>query len=153
MTGFLITVIVLLLVVVGVLLARRRRPDPTDLLGSALAERAAEHARAAAGPPDAAALRQQVLQHLAQQQKILAVKAYRDATGAPLAEAVRAVEQIAAGAAAPAPRQPLSVPLPPDLLATARQLTQQGRKIEAVKVVRQRTGLTLREAKDVVDSL
>jgi len=34
----------------------------------------------------------------------------------------------------------------------ARELLRQGRKIEAIKVVREETGLGLREAKDLVES-
>ncbi|WP_244931451.1 ribosomal protein L7/L12 [Nocardioides sp. W7] len=37
--------------------------------------------------------------------------------------------------------------------AEARLLKQQGRAIEAIKVVREQTGLGLREAKDLVDRL
>ncbi|MEV4417473.1 hypothetical protein [Catellatospora sp. NPDC049609] len=165
MTGILIAVIVLLAVLVVVLLAmparaRRRRHDPTDLLGSALAAREAEHARSAhaAGPPAAGAeaLVQQVRLLMGQRKKIHAVKLWREATGVPLAEAVRAVELIAAGGTPgvrPAAGQPAGPPAGPELMANARDLKRQGRLIEAVKLVRRHSGLTLREAKDVVDSL
>jgi ribosomal protein L7/L12 len=38
-------------------------------------------------------------------------------------------------------------------MTDARRLKRQGRAIEAIKLVRQHTGLGLREAKDVVDGL
>lgn len=167
MTEILLAVIVLLLVIIGLLLARRRRHDPTDLLGSAMAAREAEHARGArtgssgAAPADADALVQQVRMLMNQRKKILAVKLWRDATGVSLADAVKAVELIAAGGtpslpkagALPTAGQPVSPVLGPELTANARALKHQGRAIEAIKLVRQHTGLGLREAKNVVDAL
>ncbi|GAB4057461.1 hypothetical protein [Catellatospora paridis] len=161
MTGFLIAVIVVLLVVISMLVARRRRHDPTDLLGSALAARDAEHARSArkaAGQPTAEgdALVQQVRLLMNQRQKIPAVKLWRDATGTSLADAVKAVELIAAGGTpttAGMTGQPVHPVLGPDLMTNARNLKQQGRPIEAIKLVRQHTGMGLREAKNVVDAL
>jgi|SRR5271156_5677879 len=44
-------------------------------------------------------------------------------------------------------------PLPEDLEARLRLLIDSRRKIEAIKVLRQSTGLGLKEAKDVVDSM
>ncbi|MBI3226877.1 MAG: ribosomal protein L7/L12 [Mycolicibacterium cosmeticum] len=37
--------------------------------------------------------------------------------------------------------------------ATVRDLAFQGKKIQAIKVLREETGLTLKEAKDIVDRL
>ncbi|WP_186315834.1 ribosomal protein L7/L12 [Catellatospora sichuanensis] len=163
MTGILIAVIVLLLAVIGLLLARRRRHDPTDLLGFAMAAREAEHARstrtasAAAPAPSADALVQQVRMLMNQRQKIPAVKLWRDATGVSLADAVRAVELIAAGGTPSLPPTGMAAktgqPVSPLLMANARNLKLQGRPIEAIKLVRQHTGMGLREAKDVVDAL
>lgn len=66
---------------------------------------------------------------------------------------------------APAPSQPPSRPLPPrpgrkaplpgapaDWEAEARGLAATGQKIQAIKVVREATGLGLKESKDLVDS-
>lgn len=41
----------------------------------------------------------------------------------------------------------------PNIDAEVRMLVQQGRKIQAVKLVRERTGLRLKEAKDIVDRM
>ncbi|WP_155368294.1 hypothetical protein [Catellatospora vulcania] len=161
MTGFLIAVIVVLVVIIGLLVAKRRRADPTDLLGSALAARDAEHARSAraghAGPPPAHgdALVQQIRVLMNQRKKIHAVKLWREATGATLADAVKAVELIEAGGT-PSPLaagQPALGLLGPELMANARSLKQQGRAIEAIKLVRQHAALGLREAKNIVDAL
>ncbi|WP_214410306.1 ribosomal protein L7/L12 [Sphaerisporangium fuscum] len=44
-------------------------------------------------------------------------------------------------------------PIPGDLQGQAHALAAQGRKIEAIKLVRQRTGFGLKQAKDYVDAL
>ncbi|MFC7244953.1 ribosomal protein L7/L12 [Catellatospora aurea] len=167
MTEIMLAAIVVLLVVIAVLLARRSRRDSTDLLGSAMAAREDEHARASgtgsavAGTPEAEFLVQQVRMLMNQRKKIPAVKLWRDATGASLADAVKAVEQIAAGGTPSVPKAgvlptaglPVGPMLGPELMTNARDLKRQGRAIEAIKLVRQHTGLGLREAKDVVDEL
>ncbi|MEV0460226.1 ribosomal protein L7/L12 [Catellatospora methionotrophica] len=159
MTEILMAVIVLLLAVIVLLLVRRRRADPTDLLGSAMAARNTEHARSAHAAPAAGgdALVQQVRSLMAQRKKVPAVKLWREATGVSLAEAVRDVDLIAAGglpsppaAGLPPTAQRLAGP---DLMANASALKHQGRAIEAIKLVRQHTGLGLREAKNIVDGL
>jgi len=43
--------------------------------------------------------------------------------------------------------------LPPDLAAEARALLAAGQKIAAIKLVRDRTGLGLKQAKDAVEAL
>ena len=77
--------------------------------------------------------------------KIEAVKIVREETGASLKDALRAVEEIEAGAREVeiAPTDPM-----PEVEALARE----GRTVEAVQVLRQRSGLGLKEAKDVVDA-
>ncbi|BCJ76267.1 hypothetical protein CS0771_58110 [Catellatospora sp. IY07-71] len=156
MTGFLIAVIVLLACALGLALARRGRAGSPDLVQSALAARAAAPARTIV-PADSDALSQQVWLLMSQGRKIHAVKLWREATGVPLADAVRAVERIAAGGAPPrqlAPADPqLAALLGPQVLADAQQLKRQGRAIQAIKLVREQTGVTLREAKDFVDHL
>lgn len=67
-----------------------------------------------------------------------------------LVVAALAVSGIMAGQSSP----PRVVPTVDEALrAEARALCDRGRAIDAIKLVRTRTGLGLREAKDVVDSL
>jgi large subunit ribosomal protein L7/L12 len=154
MTEVLIAVIVVLvLVIAGLLLARRRRAEPTDLLGAHLAARAEQVDAASAGDQSDLVARVRFL--LAQHKKIHAVKAWRDATGATLADAKRAVEQIEVGGRPVQPASKSGAPslLGPQLMEVARQLKRGGRKIEAIKLVRHHTSLGLREAKEIVDNL
>ncbi len=95
---------------------------------------------------------------------IPAVKAVREATGLSLREAKRVVDHMAAGHAMPdlpsgphasvdlstSVRRPLSTA---ELDARLRALTGAGRKIQAIKELREQTGMSLREAKDHVDRL
>jgi ribosomal protein L7/L12 len=80
-------------------------------------------------------------------QKIAAIKAFREATGAGLAEAKEAVEALERGEPLPSKRRPDDSE--EDLLS----LLEQGRKIEAIKLHRERTGAGLKEAKDAVEAL
>ena len=83
--------------------------------------------------------------------KIEAIKLYRDATGAGLAEAKEAIELIASGK----PPNPDAGPSPPDEDAMRRvsALVLQGEKIEAIRHYRQAVGVGLKEAKDAIDAL
>jgi len=85
---------------------------------------------------------------LADGRKIEAVKLYREQTGAGLAEAKEAVEALerdeARGAEGPADSD-----LEPEIVS----LLEQGRKIEAVKLYREKTGVDLKEAKDAVEAI
>jgi ribosomal protein L7/L12 len=89
--------------------------------------------------------------HLAAGRKIEAIKLYREATGAGLAEAKQAVELIEAGKP-PAPGADAS-PGEDQALQGVSDLVRQGRKIEAIKRYREATGLGLKESKDAVDAL
>ena len=82
--------------------------------------------------------------------KIGAIKLYRDATGAGLAEAKEAIELIAAGK--PPPSGAAATP-PTDAMQGVSALLAAGRKIEAIRVYRTATGVGLKEAKDAVDAL
>jgi ribosomal protein L7/L12 len=85
---------------------------------------------------------------LAQGQKINAIKLVRERTGLGLAEAKNLVESWP-----DAPVKPLSaIPHPATWEAKARYLLAQGQKIDAIKLVREMTGLGLKEAKDLVES-
>lgn len=57
----------------------------------------------------------------------------------------RALGAVRAGAA--------TVPLPPEVEAQVRALLAANRKIEAIKVAREATGLGLKETKDLVEAL
>lgn len=85
---------------------------------------------------------------LAAGRKIEAVKLYRERTGAGLAEAKEAVEAIERGAATE-PAGSEDRPWEEE----AVELLQGGRKIEAIRVCRQRTGVDLKTARDRVESL
>jgi ribosomal protein L7/L12 len=87
-------------------------------------------------------------------QKINAIKAYREATGVGLKEAKVAVERLAAGPIEPLP-QASPTQAKPDLVDPEKlqNLIREGRKIEAIKYIRQQRGVGLKEAKEAVDWL
>lgn len=89
---------------------------------------------------------------LARGQKIGAIKVYREATGLGLAESKDAVEAIErAGDLEPVPQRPaLTHAVDEQLL---RDLLAAGKKIEAIKVYREATGLGLAECKAAVEAL
>lgn len=98
------------------------------------------------GKSNPVALEGQIRVLLAQGQKIEAIKAYREATGASLAEAKDAVEAMNAGPGLP----PTAMP---DHEQEILELLHQGKKIAAIKLHRERTGKGLKEAKDAVEAL
>jgi large subunit ribosomal protein L7/L12 len=81
-------------------------------------------------------------------QKIEAIKRYRAATGAGLAVAKKAVEDIEQGAGLSLPQ-----PLPEGWESEVVTLLQGGKKIDAIKLYREKTGLGLKEAKDAVEAI
>jgi ribosomal protein L7/L12 len=96
-----------------------------------------------------------VLDALHRGKTIEAIKRLRDATGLGLKEAKDAVEAYNAGKVVEVPRQRTSTTMPdgpqgglPDDVQAA---LQRGQKIEAIKLLRQHTGLRLKETKDMVD--
>lgn len=96
---------------------------------------------------------------LAQGNKIQAIKRVRALTGLGLKEAKDYVDRLPAGApleyAAAEPVVAESLRFVPDAAfeQEIRQLLTQRQKIEAIKRVRELTGLGLKEAKDYVDAL
>ena len=95
---------------------------------------------------------QQIHDYIHNQQLINAIKVYREATGASLAEAKRAVEEIA--------RDEYSKPQSkvmdydnPILDSRIKSLLARRRKIDAVKIFREEYGVGLKEAKDYVDQV
>ena len=93
-------------------------------------------------------LEQQVRALLDQGRKIDAVKLYKERMGVPLMEAKQAVEAVHAGAGPPSPAD-----LGGDLEAELLRLLDGGRKLEAVKLYKDRMGVPLIEAKQAVESL
>ena len=89
--------------------------------------------------------------HIAAGRKIEAIKLYRDATGAGLAEAKEAIELIEAGKP---PKDSTGAAIGDDrALLAVSDLVAKGNKIEAIRRYREATGLGLKEAKDAVDAL
>lgn len=89
---------------------------------------------------------------IAGQTKLLAIKLYRQSTGAGPAEAKAAVERIQAGRV-PAGAHAKALALPP-VGAEARAIGEAlraGNEIEAIRLYRAATGLGLKEAKDAID--
>jgi ribosomal protein L7/L12 len=83
--------------------------------------------------------------------KIAAIKLYREATGLGLKAAKDAVEALAAGRPlTPAMAQPAAAASGQQ---TVLALLASGRKIEAIRVYREATGLGLKDAKDAVEAL
>jgi ribosomal protein L7/L12 len=80
---------------------------------------------------------------------ILAIKAYRDLTGAGLKEAKEAVEAMARGEA---PDVPPTLPLAATIADVVSQV-KAGQMIHAIKTYREVTGAGLKEAKEAVDVL
>jgi ribosomal protein L7/L12 len=85
---------------------------------------------------------------LAEGRKIEAIKRYREATGAGLAEAKEAVEALERGEAMPTTQSADSA-LETEIIS----LLEAGRKVEAIKLYRERTGTGLKEAKDAVEAI
>ncbi len=92
---------------------------------------------------------------MARGEKIEAIKVLREATGMGLADAKAAVEMpgIADAQDSPEPSAPAPAQLPAELAATVRGLLQRGDKIEAIKLVRERMQIDLKDAKELVDSI
>ena len=95
---------------------------------------------------------QKIHQLLHNDQVLLAIKVYREATGASLAEAKEAVEKMG--------RNEHSKPPPgerrfddPVLESKIRSLLSKGKKIEAVKIYREEYRTSLNEAKNAVDGI
>ncbi|CCQ16654.1 putative uncharacterized protein [Rhodococcus sp. AW25M09] len=104
------------------------------------------------------AARADIHQLLAANKKIQAIKVFRDRTGAGLRDAKNAIESMQRGAPFPPPSTILdaaqSGPVPwDDLLPRLTTLKSEGKAIAAIKLLRDRTGLPLRDAKNAVDLL
>ena len=102
-------------------------------------------------PPPAGELGDRLRTLLAQGRKIQAIKELREHTPMGLAEAKDYVENLPA--AGPLPPSPPPPELSPSALLRARALVAEGKYVHAVKVIREDTGLPLKEAKDAMDRL
>jgi ribosomal protein L7/L12 len=95
---------------------------------------------------------ERIAELIEQGRKIEAIKLLRERTGIGLAEAKAQIEQLTAEAAdqtPPAERIGLDTPgLPEDVLSLARA----GRTIEAIGLLRERTGMGLKEAKERIEA-
>jgi len=132
------------IVVVGVLLFRRS-------WGNFPGESAALPGQPPSGMSEMEAEVQQLLQ---QGQKIQAIKLVRERSEMGLKAAKAYVDGLERGEALPPPSRPVTLDdLPPELVAEAGTFLARGQKIEAIKLVREHTGMGLKAAKDWVDRL
>ena len=152
-------ILIILAVVVAVLLVivlRRPRED-TDLIASQLAAREQTAAAKASSRGLDEQLRRRVAAMLAQRQKIQAIRLVIDRTGMRLHQAKAAVEEIErSGRWHPRPTDLVGntvSQLPAHVVEHIRDLARRGRKIEAVKAMREHTGMGLAEAKRAVERL
>jgi ribosomal protein L7/L12 len=158
------TILVLLLVVVvaiafGIWIsAQRRRNNPM---------RSLEELERQGGLGRPEANQDEILRLLTTKQKIAAIKRYREMTGVGLREAKAAVEQmereLLMGSQSVIGAQPFTgvagdiVDLEESaaalFLAEIQQLLLAGNKIAAIKLYREKTGASLREAKDAIERM
>lgn len=100
-------------------------------------------------PPQAREdLERQVRSLLARGQKLEAIKLYAESTGVRLMEAKDAVEATELGPGTESPVETVS-----DIEAELLRLLRSGKKLDAIKLYRHRTGVQLLEAKQAVESL
>jgi len=101
-----------------------------------------------ADPAFAGSLENQIKDLLAQDKKIEAIKTFRQATGFSLKQAQEAVENIATGSS----WQRTKI-IPAERHDQITDLLRRNRKIEAIRLYRETTGVGLREAKDAVEEI
>lgn len=102
--------------------------------------------------------RDEIYRLVGEKKKIHAIKLFRERTGAGLKEAKDIVESVERGNALPSPGKyvvatGLDTRAWEDIIPKLRALKAEGRAIAAIKLLRARTGLSLREAKEAVDKL
>ena len=151
LTYILIAAAIIILPLVLTKLLSGKSGDTTKVMGAYTPEQKP----AAVAPHDTGMLTGEVKALLAQGKKIEAIKLAREKTGFPLEAAKDMVEAIEKGGA--------SAQVSFSFTSTIRQakelndqvqhLVAQGNKIDAIKLIRERTGLGLKEAKDLVDRL
>ncbi len=106
---------------------------------------------------DARLVRRDELQSLLQaQQKIQAIKLFREDTGASLREAKEIIDRMVATNTSAVPSafvEPGSHELTSQFTTEIQDCLRAGHKIEAIKIYRAQTGTSLREAKDAVERM
>jgi large subunit ribosomal protein L7/L12 len=107
----------------------------------------------ASGALDATPLEHEVIRLLERRQKIQAIKLVRQHTRLGLKEAKDVVEEVERTGRLRLPQQTPPPFVAQDVLGEARRLKHAGKAIEAIKLIRQHTGLGLKEAKDAYDAL
>jgi len=95
----------------------------------------------------------QIRDLIAQNQKIAAIKLYREATDSSLKDAKEAIEAIEMGAAVNFPASVQMSTSDTSLNNRIRRLLAERKKIEAVKVYREAYNCGLKEAKEAVDAI
>ena len=95
---------------------------------------------------------QKIHQLLHDKQILMAIKLYREATGASLAEAKRAVEEMAFVEVTKPPSGVRSFDNPV-LDSKIRSMLAKGKKIDAIKIYREEYGIGLNEAKTAVERI
>ena len=142
-----VVALVVLVIVLRLMLSRRDR-------GTELFVTEARGRQSFDGP-----LEDQVLALLRQRQKIQAIKVVRERTGLGLKEAKDAVDEVERTGRLRLPRSEPDLKEaylsgePADFIAEARWHKEHRRAIEAIRLIRTHTGLGLKEAKDLYDSL
>jgi len=135
-------VVVVVLVLIGFVMINRRtvrsRVDPTDVTISS-------------------ELAREVQDLYLKNKKLEAVKELRAATGLGLADAVRIADKLGAAGKPGAAAQPAALgtaaDIGPDHQDELRSLVAAGQQIQAIKKVRELTGMGLKDATDYVDRL
>ncbi len=103
---------------------------------------------------DSSPLELEVIRLLEQRKKIQAVKVVREHTRLGLKEAKDVVDEVErTGRLTLPPLLTATHPDDVDVMDRARALKRDGKAIEAIKLIRQHTGLGLKEAKDAYDAL
>ena len=95
---------------------------------------------------------QKIHEFIHNQQLLHAIKLYREATGASLAEAKAAIEEMAHNEAVKPPDSVRDYDNPV-LESKIKSLLSKNKKIDAVKIYREEYGVGLKEAKDAVERI
>jgi ribosomal protein L7/L12 len=144
-----VLVIILPLLLIHVL-SRRYREDAKILLGARSLT-----SKTTATSVDRDMLSEEVKELLANGRKIDAIKLVREKTRFSLGAAKEMVETMERVASPAAHERTMAetLQIARELAPEVRRLVKQGQRLEAVKLIRKRTGMGLREAKEMVDKL